>query len=312
MRCNILPDFGGHHPDPNLTYASELVEIMGIRNHDKQDAPDFGAACDGDADRNMILGKKFFVTPSDSLAVIVANIQSIKQFHTTEFKGAARSMPTSEALDQVIKRMQNIEETRHVEMYEVPTGWKFFGNLMDADMIQVCGEESFGTGSNHIREKDGLWAVLCWLSILADKEQSVETIVRDHWATYGRNYYQRYDYENIDSEVAKKVFDKIIHSMTEWNTQGRTCEIFKYVDPVDASVSDNQGWIFKYADGSRFVFRQSGTGSSGTTIRLYLKKYNKDELDLEVHSALKEIITDALNVCGIVDITGMKEPTVIT
>jgi len=256
MRCNILPDFGGAHPDPNLTYAPELVEIMAIRNLSKEEVPDFGAACDGDADRNMILGRRFFVTPSDSLAIIVANYKHIKQFRDAKFTGAARSMPTSGALDQVIKAFQNQAETADCQLYETPTGWKFFGNLMDADKIQICGEESFGTGSNHIREKDGLWAVLCWLSILAETGLSVEQIVRNHWAIYGRNYYQRYDYENIDSEVAKKVFARIVESMGTWSSnEGRSAEIFMYVDPVDGSVSDNQGWIFKYPDGSRFVFR---------------------------------------------------------
>jgi phosphoglucomutase len=181
---------------------------------------------------------------------------------------------------------------RHVQLYETPTGWKFFGNLMDAGMIQICGEESFGTGSNHIREKDGLWAVLCWLSIMAETGLSVEAIVRNHWQYYGRNYYQRYDYENIDSELAKKVFERIVESMKTFNDHedGRHAQVFKYIDAVDGSVSDNQGWIFKYKDGSRFVFRQSGTGSSGTTIRLYLEKYNRDDVDLDVGEALKEIV----------------------
>jgi phosphoglucomutase len=169
---------------------------------------------------------------------------------------------------------------------------------MDAGKIQICGEESFGTGSNHVREKDGLWAVLCWLSILAETGLSVQAIVQQHWEYFGRNYYQRYDYENIDSEVAKKVFERINAAMKTWaSTEGRTAEIFRYVDPVDGSVSDNQGWIFKYKDGSRFVFRQSGTGSSGTTIRLYLEKYNKHEVNLDVHTALEEIIHDALEAC---------------
>lgn len=207
MRCNVLPDFGGGHPDPNLTYAAELVSKMGII-HAKPDAPDFGAACDGDADRNMILGKEFFVTPSDSVAIIVANYQCIP-YLAKGITGAARSMPTSGALDNVCQKLG-------LRVYETPTGWKFFGNLLDSGLIQICGEESFGTGSLHVREKDGLWAVLSWLQILAAKNPdpsqplvTVEKIVRDHWATYGRNYYQRYDYENLETEAANKVFAQI-------------------------------------------------------------------------------------------------------
>jgi phosphoglucomutase len=198
-------------------------------------------------------------------------------------------------------------------LFETPTGWKFFGNLLDQNMISICGEESFGTGSNHVREKDGLWAVLCWLSILADTQKPVEAIVREHWAKYGRNYYQRYDYEGLDNEVAAKVFARIVEQMPVFSAvEGQSAEIFSYTDPVDKSVSDNQGWIFKYADGSRFIFRKSGTGSSGTTIRLYLEKYNKAELDLDVSLALNDIIATALDVCQIYEITGLKEPTVIT
>jgi phosphoglucomutase len=204
LRCNVLTDFGGHHPDPNLTYAEELVKLMGVFNP-RDDAPQFGAACDGDADRNMILGKNFFVTPSDSLAILVANYKSIP-FLAGGISGAARSMPTSGALDIVLAKLG-------LKVYETPTGWKFFGNLLDNNLISICGEESFGTGSFHIREKDGLWAVLSWLSVLADRNRSnsgklvtVEDIVRGHWAEYGRNYYQRYDYENLETPDADKVF----------------------------------------------------------------------------------------------------------
>lgn len=203
LRCDVLPDFGKSHPDPNLTYAEELVKIMGIFEN-KEDAPDFGAACDGDADRNMILGKNFFVTPSDSIAILTANYKSIP-FLAKGITGAARSMPTSGALDRVTEKLG-------IPVYETPTGWKFFGNLLDNNMISLCGEESFGTGSFHVREKDGLWAVLCWLSILADKNKgkeklvSVADIVKAHWNEYGRNYYQRYDYENLETADADKVF----------------------------------------------------------------------------------------------------------
>jgi phosphoglucomutase len=204
LRCNVLPDFGKGHPDPNLTYAEELVQIMGALENNPN-ALDFGAACDGDADRNMILGKNFFVTPSDSIAILAANYKSIP-FLRDGISGAARSMPTSGALDIVMKKLG-------LPCYETPTGWKFFGNLLDANMISLCGEESFGTGSFHVREKDGLWAVLCWLSILADKNKdssdklvSVEDIARAHWAEFGRNYYSRYDYENLETADADKVF----------------------------------------------------------------------------------------------------------
>jgi phosphoglucomutase len=207
MRCNVLPDFGGGHPDPNLTYAADLVERMGVFNP-KLDAPQFGAACDGDADRNMILGKGFFVTPSDSIAVITAQHKLIP-YLAKGISGAARSMPTSGALDRVNEKLG-------LGNYETPTGWKFFGNLLDSEKIHLCGEESFGTGSSHVREKDGLWAVLCWLQILAAKNTdaskplfSIEDIVKDHWATYGRNYYRRYDYENLETEAANKVFAQI-------------------------------------------------------------------------------------------------------
>ena len=243
----------------------------------KEDAPDFGAACDGDADRNMILGKNFFVTPSDSLAIICANYQSIP-YLKGGISGAARSMPTSGALDFVMQKLG-------LSYYETPTGWKFFGNLLDANKISICGEESFGTGSYHIREKDGMWAVLCWLSILAAKNAdpnqklvSVEDIVKAHWAEYGRNYYQRYDYENLSVEDAGKVFAAVNAAMESFKAEaaGNTAVIFDYTDPVDGSVSKNQGYIFRWADGSRFIFRKSGTGSSGATIRIYLEKYNKD------------------------------------
>ena len=294
MRSDVLPDFGGGHPDPNLTYAKELVERMGIFNA-KDSHPDFGAALDGDADRNMILGNKFFVTPSDSIAMIVANYKDIP-YLSTGITGAARSMPTSGALDQVTSKLG-------LELFETPTGWKFFGNLLDAGRIQVCGEESFGTSSLHVREKDGLWAVLAWLQILAAKNSdpkaplvTVEQIAKAHWAEFGRNYYRRYDYENLESELAAKVFAQIEASFSafEAEAEGNTAVNFSYTDPIDGSVSNNQGYIFKWADGSRFVFRKSGTGSSGATIRVYLEKYSKD-IDQDVTTALKEISDKALS-----------------
>jgi phosphoglucomutase len=209
MRCNVLPDFGHCHPDPNLTYAEDLVKRLEVFDHSKTDAPDFGAACDGDADRNMILGKNFFVTPSDSIAIIAANSKCIPFLREGGVAGVSRSMPTSGALDRVATKLG-------LSIYEVPTGWKFFGNLLDAGLITLCGEESFGTGSLHIREKDGLWAVLCWLQILAAINQgnsgkiiSVEDIVKAHWKEFGRNYYQRYDYENLETADAEKVFKQL-------------------------------------------------------------------------------------------------------
>ena len=239
QRCTVLPDFGGCHPDPNLTYAKELVDKMGI-NQKVENAPEFGAACDGDADRNMVLGKGFFVTPSDSVAIIVANYKCIPYLRNG-ISGAARSMPTSGALDIVTKKLA-------IGNFETPTGWKFFGNLLDADKIAICGEESFGTGSSHVREKDGVWAVLCWLQILAAKNTdatkplvTVEQIVREHWAEFGRNYYQRYDYEGVDSGAAEKVFERIVSQFGAFKgeQEGNVAEIFKYIDPVDASLSDN-------------------------------------------------------------------------
>ncbi len=310
MRCNVLPDFGKGHPDPNLTYAPELVKLMGIFEN-RDDAPDLGAACDGDADRNMILGKNFFVTPSDSIAIITANYKSIP-FIASGISGAARSMPTSGALDRVTEKLG-------VSVYETPTGWKFFGNLLDNNMISLCGEESFGTGSYHVREKDGVWAVLCWLSILADRNRgteklvSISDIVTGHWSDYGRNYYQRYDYENLDTPDADKIFKQIESQMSvfEQETEGNTAVNFSYKDPVDHSVSANQGYIFKWADGSRFVFRLSGTGSSGATIRIYLEKYSKDHT-LNLEEALKEIAAKALSVSQIHELSGRTKPTVIT
>jgi phosphoglucomutase len=296
MRCNVLPDFGGCHPDPNLTYAKELVDKMGVFEP-KADAPQFGAACDGDADRNMILGKGFFVTPSDSVAIIVAQYKCIP-YLSKGVSGAARSMPTSGALDMVTTKL-------NIGNYETPTGWKFFGNLLDSEKIHICGEESFGTGSSHVREKDGIWAVLCWLQILAAKNTdpskplvTIEQIVKEHWKEYGRNFYRRYDYEALETADADKVFAQIESQFDVFCKEGKgnTATNFSYTDPVDGSVSKNQGYIFKYADGSRFVFRKSGTGSSGATIRVYLEKYSKD-IDQDVTEALKVISDRAMSLC---------------
>ncbi|XP_043700842.1 phosphoglucomutase, cytoplasmic-like [Telopea speciosissima] len=330
LNCTPKEDFGGGHPDPNLTYAKELVARMGLgKTNPEQEPPEFGAAADGDADRNMVLGKRFFVTPSDSVAIIAANaVQSIPYF-SGGLKGVARSMPTSAALDVVAKHL-------NLKFFEVPTGWKFFGNLMDAGMCSVCGEESFGTGSDHIREKDGIWAVLAWLSILAYKNNdnlnegkliTVEDIVTHHWATYGRHYYTRYDYENVDAGAAKELMaylvklqaslpdvNKIIKGIrTDVSDVAQTDE-FEYKDPVDGSISKHQGIRYLFADGSRLVFRLSGTGSEGATIRLYIEQYEKDasKTGRDSQEALAPLVEVALKLSKMQEFTGRSAPTVIT
>ncbi len=300
-------DFGGGHPDPNLTYAHELVDVMY-----GEDAPDFGAASDGDGDRNMILGDHFFVTPSDSLAIIAANAALIPAYRDG-IAGVARSMPTSAAVDRVAEAMG-------IDCYETPTGWKFFGNLMDSGKVTLCGEESFGTGSNHVREKDGLWAVLCWLNILAVRKESVEAIVRDHWQRFGRNYYSRHDYEGVDSEAAMAVlqqvrdqFDHLQGSELAGRKVSR-CDDFSYTDPVDGSVSCNQGVRVLFEDGSRIIFRLSGTGTSGATIRLYLESYEADveRQGMDAQDALADLIAAADAISGLRQKSGREKPTVIT
>lgn len=302
-----LEDFGGGHPDPNLVYAHDLVEIMF-----GDDAPDFGAASDGDGDRNMILGKNFFVTPSDSLAVLAANATLVPGYRSG-LAGVARSMPTSQAVDRVAEKLG-------IDCYETPTGWKFFGNLLDAGKATLCGEESFGTGSNHVREKDGLWAVLFWLNILAVKQQSVEEIVKEHWQTFGRNYYSRHDYEGIETEKANTLMANLrdaIGSMPG-QTFGRYevayADDFAYTDPVDGSVAEKQGIRIGFTDGSRIVFRLSGTGTSGATLRLYVESYEPDPAkhDQETQAALADLISLADEIAKIQEITGRTEPTVIT
>ncbi len=307
MNCAVSEDFGGGHPDPNLTYAHDLVEIM-YGEH----APDFGAASDGDGDRNMILGNHFFVTPSDSLALIAANAHLIPAYQAG-VAGVARSMPTSGAVDLVAKKMK-------IDCYETPTGWKFFGNLMDADKVTLCGEESFGTGSSHVREKDGLWAVLCWLNIIASKKDSVENIVKAHWAEYGRNVYSRHDYEAIPTEDANRVID---HIRSQFNTLPnqifgsytvKTCDDFSYTDPVDGSVSHLQGLRILFEDGSRIVFRLSGTGTQGATIRIYIEAFEPDTAKhhLDAQDALQEMIKIAMDISDLEKLTGRTKPTVIT
>ncbi len=302
-----LEDFGGGHPDPNLVYAHDLVEIMF-----SEGAPDFGAASDGDGDRNMILGNNFFVNPSDSLALIAANAQLVPGYKNG-LAGIARSMPTSQAADRVAEKLG-------LDCYETPTGWKFFGNLLDADKITICGEESFGTGSNHVREKDGLWAVLFWLNILAERKQSVEEIVLDHWRTYGRNFYSRHDYEGIDSAKATQLMEELtaqLATLPGTSLGAYTVDYaddFSYTDPIDGSISQNQGIRIGFTDGSRMVFRLSGTGTQGATLRLYLESYEPDESKhgLDAQVALEPLIAIANNLAQIKRLTGRDQPTVIT
>ncbi|KMZ67771.1 Phosphoglucosamine mutase [Zostera marina] len=313
-----LQDFGQNHPDPNLTYAKDLVDIMFAEN-----APDVGAASDGDGDRNMILGKHFFVTPSDSVAMIAANAQEAIPYFQNGPKGLARSMPTSGALDRVAEKL-------NLPFFEVPTGWKYFGNLMDAGKLSICGEESFGTGSDHIREKDGIWAVLAWLSIIAyrnkDKKEgeklvSVSDVAKEHWESYGRNFFSRYDYEECEFEGANNMLKHLRDSISK-STPGEQygshilqfADDFSYTDPVDGCVVTNQGIRFVFTDGSRIIFRLSGTGSAGATVRMYIEQLEPDvsKHDLDAQTALKPLIDLALSISKMKEFTGRETPTVIT
>jgi len=302
-----LEDFGGGHPDPNPVNAAELIAAMAA-----PDAPDFGAASDGDGDRNMIVGRGIAVTPSDSLAIIAANA-TVAPGYADGITGIARSMPTSQAADRVA-------EALGISCFETPTGWKYFGNLMDANLATLCGEESYGTGSIHIREKDGLWAVLFWLNLLAVRQQPVGEILRAHWARFGRNYYSRHDYEAVDAQAAAAMMDALRARLPE--LAGQTldghhvaqADDFEYADPVDGSVASQQGIRIIMSDGSRIVFRLSGTGTEGATVRLYLERYEADPArhDLDTQQALQGLIAVAENVSGLRRRTGRNEPTVIT
>jgi len=300
-------DFGGGHPDPNLVHAHEVVALTsGCK------AVDFAAASDGDGDRNMILGRDFFVTPSDSLAVIAANAHHIKGY-AGGISGVARSMPTSQAVDRVA-------ETLGIDCYETPTGWKFFGNLLDANRITLCGEESFGTGSNHVREKDGLWAVLFWLNLLAVRKQSVKEIVQEHWRRFGRNFYTRYDYEGIDTEAADGLISRLQARLADLPGSALDsytvdyADSFAYTDPVDGSVSENQGIRIGFTDGSRIVYRLSGTGTEGATLRVYLEAYEPDQekQGRKTAEVMKPLVGIATGLAEIESRTGRREPTVIT
>ncbi|XP_046399771.1 phosphoglucomutase [Ischnura elegans] len=320
---NVTPleDFGGLHPDPNLTYAADLVETLKKGEHD------FGAAFDGDGDRNMILGKNaFFVTPSDSLAVLADNLDCIPYFKKTGVKGYARSMPTGGAVDRVAASTKK-------GFFEVPTGWKYFGNLMDAGQLSLCGEESFGTGSDHIREKDGVWAALAWLSVLASKSTdsksaSIEEILTKHWSKYGRNFFTRYDYENCESDPCNRMMAELEAKVTDPSFVGKeltspvdgkkykvkTGDNFSYTDPIDKSVATKQGIRVIFEDGSRVIYRLSGTGSSGATVRLYVDSYESDlsKHNLSAQVMLKPLVEIALELSSLRQFTGRQEPTVIT
>lgn len=302
-----LPDFGGHHPDPNLVHAKELYDdVMSA------DGPDFGAASDGDGDRNMVVGKGMFVTPSDSLAIIAANAKCAPGY-ANGIAGIARSMPTSAAADRVAEKLG-------LGMYETPTGWKYFGNLMDAGKVTVCGEESFGTGSDHVREKDGLWAILFWLNIIAARKEGVADIVRKHWAEYGRNYYSRHDYEEVDTDAANGLMEALRQKLATLPGQRygdltvETADDFSYTDPIDGSVSSKQGIRILFEGGSRVVFRLSGTGTSGATLRVYVERYEPDASrhDTETQQALADLIAVADQIAEIGGRTGRQGPTVIT
>jgi phosphoglucomutase len=300
-----LEDFGKGHPDPNPIWAKSLMDLM------MSDAsPDFGAASDGDGDRNMIVGRGAYVTPSDSLAILAANAH-LAPAYSGGLAGIARSMPTSGASDRVAKKLG-------INSFETPTGWKFFGNLLDAGSVTICGEESAGTGSNHVREKDGLWAVLLWLNILAARKQSVVEVVMDHWETYGRDYYSRFDFEDIAIEKANALMQDLcakLPSLAGQMFEGMTvtsADEFSYHDPVDGSASDHQGARISFDSGARAVFRLSGTGTQGATLRLYLEQYLKDELSHDTQVALQSIRKAALEISNMQASIGRTEPDVIT
>jgi len=324
QNCIPLPDFGGGHPDPNLTYARSLVDAVEKNNIQ------FGAASDGDADRNMIYGKGAFVTPSDSVAIIAHWADTIPYFKNG-VKGLARSMPTSKAIDLVAQK-------KGFEYFEVPTGWKFFGNLMDAGRLSICGEESFGTGSDHIREKDGLWAVVAWLNIIAaankdspNKLIGINDLLHEFYSIYGRSFFSRYDYEDVSSEGANALvdhlnqalksgsLDKSVHVSASTSTKFTVSGLynFEYKDPIDHSVSKNQGQVITFTDGSRVVFRLSGTGSQGATVRMYVERYvpadaGAVELAKPTTEGLKSLIEVALEISKLKEFLRRDQPTVIT
>ena len=307
MNCTPLLDFGGLHPDPNLTYANKLADLLL-----SQKKYSFGAACDGDGDRNMILGEGCFVNPSDSLAILTANTNCVPGY-SDGIAGVARSMPTSAAVDTVASRLD-------IPCYETPTGWKFFGNLLDSGKISICGEESFGTGSNHVREKDGLWAVLFWLQILSENKCSVSDLVARHWHQYGRHYYSRHDYEEIPSSIANQIYESLEELLPNFknyrfaNSLVKEAINYSYEDPIDKSISLNQGLKITLEDNSRVIVRLSGTGTKGSTLRLYFEKYadRNQNLSLDPQIALRELIVSLDGLLNIKELTKMDRPTVIT
>jgi phosphoglucomutase len=302
-----LPDFGGHHPDPNLVYARHLYELAMSAQ-----APDLCAASDGDGDRNLIIGRGRFVTPSDSLAVLAANAH-LAPGYCKGIAGIARSMPTSRAADRVAEMLK-------IAIFETPTGWKFFGNLLDAGLVTICGEESAGTGSNHVREKDGLWAVLLWLDILAARKQSVAEIMREHWQTYGRNYYSRHDYEEVESDKAQALVDSLRRSLPSLAGQSvnggeiAQADDFSYHDPVDGSESQNQGIRILFKDGSRIVYRLSGTGTTGATLRIYIERFEPQPSrhDLDTQRALSSLIDSSHQLAQVRHFIERDQPSVVT
>ncbi len=307
IRSQPLPDFGGEHPDPNIAHAAQLVDLMSGDN-----AGDIGAASDGDGDRNMILGSNFYLTPSDSLAIIAANATLVPGY-SQGLKGVARSMPTSQAVDRVAKELE-------IPCFETPTGWKFFGNLLDAGKISLCGEESFGTGSDHVREKDGLWAVLFWLNILSVKGQSVAEVVQQHWHRYGRDYYSRHDYEAIPSDAAETMIDAMRQQIDSLvgqsfgNYEIESADDFRYTDPIDGSVSERQGLRLLFRGGARIVYRLSGTGTEGATLRVYIESHetNPTKQSEDPQVALKELIDLGSHFAKIEHFTGRTVADVIT
>jgi phosphoglucomutase len=307
INATPLPDFGGHHPDPNLVHARHLYDLAMSDN-----SPDLCAASDGDGDRNLIIGRGRFVTPSDSLAILAANA-TIAPGYRRGVAGIARSMPTSGAADRVAEKLG-------VPLYETPTGWKYFGNLLDAGLVTICGEESAGAGSDHVREKDGLWAVLFWLDILAARKESVDAIVRQHWTTYGRNYYSRHDYEEVASDGAHALMDDLrtrlpaLKGQCFGGLEVATADDFAYHDPVDGSDSMHQGLRVMFADGSRIVYRLSGTGTAGATLRVYIERYEPDPARqyLETQAALADLVALSRELAAIERYTQRAAPSVIT
>jgi phosphoglucomutase len=300
-----LPDFGGHHPDPNPIHAKDLMDVM----HGPE-APDLGAASDGDGDRNLICARGLFVTPSDSLAVLTANATLIPAY-ADGLKGVARSMPTSRAVDRVALALG-------IEAYETPTGWKFFGNLLDAGKVTICGEESAGTGSDHVREKDGIWAVLAWLNIITARQAGAAEIVRAHWARFGRHYYARHDYEEVDAAAAGALMDRLRAALPDLPgrvVEGETiaaADDFAYADPVDGSLTERQGIRILCSSGARVVFRLSGTGTVGATLRVYLERYSADRVDGDVHAELAPVARLADAIARIREGLGREAPSIVT